>query len=101
MPAESGRMVYAAPAAYHAFLKTGQWPDGTMLVMEIYSSGSEGSINQGGQYQLASMGGVEAHVKDSSRTGDLWKQLERSGGLAIQVGGEFPGLELELWALRS
>jgi type VI secretion system protein ImpJ len=35
------------------------------------------------------------------RTGDLWKQLERSGGLAIHVGGEFPGLEMELWAIRS
>src|SRR4051812_26856317 len=27
--------VYAAPEAYHAFLKTGQWPDKTMLVMEM------------------------------------------------------------------
>src|SRR5262249_4924774 len=35
------------------------------------------------------------------RTGELWKQLERSGGLAIQVAGEFPGLEMELWALRT
>jgi len=65
--------VYAAPEAYHAFLKTGQWPDGTMLVMEMLTSGTEGSINKGGHYQLAMMGGIEAHVKDSSRAGDLWK----------------------------
>src|SRR5436190_24074080 len=32
--------VYAAPDAYHAFLQTGQWPDGTMLVMEMYTSGT-------------------------------------------------------------
>ena len=35
------------------------------------------------------------------RTGDLWKQLERSGGLALHVAGEFPGLDMEFWAIRS
>jgi type VI secretion system protein ImpJ len=35
------------------------------------------------------------------RGGDLWKQLERSGGLAMHIGGEFPGLELEFWAIRG
>ncbi len=31
---------------------------------------------------------------------DLWKQLDRSGGLAMHVAGEFPGLALEFWAIR-
>jgi len=44
-----------------------------VLVMEVYTSGTEGSINKGGYYQLAPMGGIEAHVKDSSRPGHLWK----------------------------
>jgi type VI secretion system protein ImpJ len=35
------------------------------------------------------------------RGGELWKQLERSGGLAMHIGGEFPGLELEFWAIRG
>lgn len=35
------------------------------------------------------------------RGGTLWKQLERSGGLAMHVAGEFPGLELEFWAIRQ
>jgi len=35
------------------------------------------------------------------RGGDLWKQLERSGGLAMHVAGEFPGLEMEFWAIRG
>jgi hypothetical protein len=65
--------VFVAPEAYHAFLRTGQWPDGTILMMDMYSSGTEGSINKGGHYQLENMGGFEAHVKDSSRPGDLWK----------------------------
>ena len=33
--------------------------------------------------------------------GDLWKQLERSGGLAMHIAGEFPGLEMEFWAIRN
>jgi hypothetical protein len=65
--------VFVAPEAYRAFLQTGQWPEKTVLVMEMYTSGTEGSINKGGHYQLASMGGIEAHVKDSSRPGDRWK----------------------------
>ena len=65
--------VFVAPEAYHAFLQTGQWPDGTILMMDMYTSGTEGSINKGGHYQLENMGGFEAHVKDASRPGDTWK----------------------------
>jgi type VI secretion system protein ImpJ len=32
---------------------------------------------------------------------EIWKQLESSGGLAMHVAGEFPGLEIEFWAVRS
>lgn len=36
------------------------------------------------------------------RSGEMWKQLvEHSGGLAIHIAGEFPGLELEFWAIRG
>jgi type VI secretion system protein ImpJ len=35
------------------------------------------------------------------RGGDLWKQAEQSGILALHLAGEFPGLELELWAVRG
>jgi len=35
------------------------------------------------------------------RSGDLWKQFEKAGNLAIHVAGEFPGLEMELWAIRQ
>ena len=36
-----------------------------------------------------------------TRNNDLWKQLEASGGLAMHIAGEFPGLELEFWAIRA
>ena len=36
-----------------------------------------------------------------TRASELWKQLETSGGLAMHIAGDFPGLELEFWAIRS
>jgi len=35
------------------------------------------------------------------KSGEMWKQLERTGGLALHLAGEFPGLQLECWAVRS
>ncbi|MBI3560587.1 MAG: type VI secretion system baseplate subunit TssK [Gammaproteobacteria bacterium] len=35
------------------------------------------------------------------RNNALWKELSQSGGFAVHVGGEFPGLELEFWAIRQ
>ena len=35
------------------------------------------------------------------RTSQYWAALARSGGIAIHVTGEVPGLELECWAIRS
>src|SRR5882672_7520677 len=35
------------------------------------------------------------------RGGDLWKLTEQSRALAMHIAGEFPGLELEFWAVRG
>jgi type VI secretion system protein ImpJ len=35
------------------------------------------------------------------QTHDLWGQLQNSGGIAMHLAGEFPGLTLEFWAIRS
>ena len=42
-----------------------------------------------------------SHYFELDRQGELWRQIERSGSLALHVGGDFPGLELELWAVRQ
>jgi type VI secretion system protein ImpJ len=34
------------------------------------------------------------------RASDFWPDLASSGGFAIHVGGEFPGLDLQFWAIR-
>ena len=35
------------------------------------------------------------------RSGPYWAALSRSGGIAIHVTGEVPGLEIECWAIRG
>lgn len=30
----------------------------------------------------------------------FWKEMSSSGGFAMHVGGDFPGLEMEFWAIR-
>jgi len=35
------------------------------------------------------------------RNSSFWKELQTSGGFALHVGGDFPGLELEFWAIRQ
>jgi type VI secretion system protein ImpJ len=35
------------------------------------------------------------------QTDNLWEQLKTSGGVAMHVAGEFPGLAMEFWAIRS
>lgn len=36
-----------------------------------------------------------------TRNSDLWRQLDKSGGLAMHIAGEFPGLDMAFWAIRD
>jgi hypothetical protein len=63
--------VFVNPAAYKAFVKTGTWPDKTMLVLEGRRAEGRGSINQKGNYQGTVMG-LEVHVKDEARFPGNW-----------------------------
>lgn len=35
------------------------------------------------------------------KSGEMWRQFERTGGLALHLAGDFPGLQLEFWAIRE
>ena len=63
--------VFVNPEAYKAFVKTGTWPDKTILVLEVRGAEGKGSINQKGNYQGATMG-LEVHVKDETRFPGKW-----------------------------
>jgi hypothetical protein len=63
--------VFVNPEAYQSFLKTGTWPDKTMLVLENRKGQQKGSINQAGRFQTALLG-VEVHVKDEAHFPEKW-----------------------------
>jgi hypothetical protein len=69
--------VFVNPPAYQAFLKTGTWPDGTVLILEIRSSVSKLSINKAGRVQ-SEITGIEANVRDSKRFPGNWAFFDLS-----------------------
>ena len=64
--------VFVEPTAYREFLRSGTWPDGTLLVLESRAASGRGSINQRGKYQSGEPLGVEVHVRDSKRFKGDW-----------------------------
>ena len=76
--------VYVNPSSYRAFMKTGQWPDKTMFVLEVRASTSEGSINKGGHFQT-SLVVVEASVKDGSRFPGKWAYFDFGRDMKTQT----------------
>jgi hypothetical protein len=60
--------VFVNPSSYRAFLQTGQWPDRTILVLEVRRSATAASPLTAGQYPT-DLAGLEAHVKDSRLPG--------------------------------
>ena len=63
--------VFVKPEAYRSFLQSGTWPDKTVLVLELRSSLSNGSINQQGHFQ-GNLIDIEVEVKDESRFPGKW-----------------------------
>ena len=41
------------------------------------------------------------HYFELERSGELWKQIQAGGSLVLHVAGDFPGLDIELWAIRQ
>jgi type VI secretion system protein ImpJ len=35
------------------------------------------------------------------RASAFWKQLESSGAIAVHLAGNFPAIEIELWAIKA
>jgi hypothetical protein len=68
--------VFVNPAAYHAFLETGTWPDKTILVLEQRNAEGPSSINKRGHSQSSDIMGFEVHVRDEAKTPGKWAFYE-------------------------
>ena len=80
--------VFVDPAAYDAFVRTGTWPDKTVMVLEARRGEQNGSINKAGRFQTERIG-LEVHVRDTAR----FKASDGfAGGWAfVAFDGEGPG----------
>ena len=76
--------VYVNPSSYRAFMKTGQWPDQTMFILEVRAGTSEGSINKGGHFQT-NLVVIEASVKDETRFPGKWAYFDFGRDMKTQV----------------
>ena len=73
--------VFAEPGAYRAFLMSGTWPDGTVLVKENRFAESAGTLSKRGRFQTG-IKDLEIHVKDSMRFAGGWAFFVSSDGKA-------------------
>jgi hypothetical protein len=73
--------VFANPQAYKVFLKTGSWPDQTILVKENRVAESAGTLSKSGRFQTGVMN-LEIHVKDQARFPGGWAFFVSSDGKA-------------------
>jgi hypothetical protein len=60
--------VFVDPKAYGVFVKTGVWPDKTILIKENRLAESAGTLSKRGFFQGA-VKDVEIHIKDAKRPG--------------------------------
>jgi hypothetical protein len=58
--------VFVTRDAYATFKSTGKWPEGTMFVLEVRTSQSKASINNGGRFQ-SDLSAIEAEVKNGGK----------------------------------
>lgn len=70
--------VYIQPEAYRQFASAGTFPDGTMMVMEIRSAGSNVSINKQGHFEDALIG-LDVAVKSASHFPEKWAYFNFDG----------------------
>ncbi|RCU52740.1 MULTISPECIES: type VI secretion system baseplate subunit TssK [Corallincola] len=41
------------------------------------------------------------HYFELDKSNDYWKRLNASGGIAVHLSGNYPGLEMDLWAINQ
>ena len=89
---ETFKNIYIQPEAFQTYRSTGKFPEKTMLVMEVFSSGDKASPAKTGHFEEKFIG-IETAVKDSSRfPTEKWAYYNfiASGGGARATAKAFP-----------
>ncbi len=80
---------YLAPRAYDGYLRTGEFPDKTMLVLELYAAGEKTAPATGGLFE-AERRAVEVAIKDRERFPDRGWAYFSFGEGAAETAVPFP-----------
>jgi hypothetical protein len=75
--------VHMQPEAYQHYLKTGEFPDKTMLVLRLYKPEQKVSPNLHGYFQ-GELVATELAVKDTSRFKERWAYFDFDGGAELR-----------------
>ena len=73
--------VFVNPEAYKEFLKSGTWPDKTILIKENRMAEFAGTLSKAGHFQAEVMN-LEIHIKDEGRFAGKWAFFVSSDGKA-------------------
>jgi hypothetical protein len=76
--------IFIQPDAFKKYAQTGEFPDGTMLVMEVYRPGTNASINKRGLFQDKFVG-VEVALKDTKKFPEKWAYFNFIGSEGKQL----------------
>jgi cytochrome P460 len=80
--------VYLQPEAYAYFKRTGQFPEKTMLVMEVHKPEQKVSINKQGYFE-GDRAGLEVALKDHEKFEEGWAYFDFANGRK-QAASAFP-----------
>jgi len=99
-PAARFHNIYVQPEAYRHFAAKGVFPDKTILVMEVLSAGSTGSINRQGRFADRRIG-IEAAVKDVERHPEKWAYYSFIGSGETQLTRARPFPKAACWQCHN
>lgn len=67
--------VYINPSSFRAFGKTGQFPEGTVMILELASAEQKNEPGLQGSFEKEFVG-LKVSVKDSQRFSDVWAYFD-------------------------
>ena len=67
--------VYINPSSFRAFAKTGQFPEGTVMILELASAEEKTEPGLKGSFEKEFIG-LKVSVKDSQRFNDVWAYFD-------------------------
>ena len=77
--------VFVDRPSYAAFMKTGNWPDKTVLVLEHRAGSADDPLVKQGQFQVGAAVGIETHVKDAAKGGWAFYGFAKDGAPAAMI----------------